>query len=1143
MIKLSSKRLLALASAAALLLCPAMPVLSQSAALGGISGIVRDGSGAVVPGAKVIVTNTDTSATQTLKTDDQGHYAVNFLQPGTYEVILGGGTFGKIDQKNVRVEVGQTVAVDAALPNASVSTDVVVTSEPPLLDTDKVAINQVVSENLINNLPVNGRRFDNFVLGTPNVAPDGSTGLISFRGISGLYNSNLVDGAHNDQAFFSEARGRSIGAPYVYPVDAIREFSSENAGYSAEFGQAAGGIINAVTKSGGNTFHGDVYEYYRTPGFNAGDRQTKTKPVKVQHQFGVSVGGPIIKDKLFFHFTYDGFRKVTPISYLSTYNGVANPVTGVAQSVNDLKGLCDQRTSGYLARGTVASPVYYPSTIPGISPTQCNAAVDFLTTKQLGSFPRNVKQDVYFPRLDYQFNSKTHLSASFLFENFIQPNGYNTATTVNNGGVSQNGTASFHERFLVVNAETAISSRSANVVHFQWARDLETDTTNTGGPANSITGIASYGETSALPRGAFPDEHRWQITDIYSMTFGKHSVKAGVDTNFIHEQIQNLFQGDGSFSYGTGTNEFNFANWVQDVYQVNGGKHYNSFTQVNDPITHNGADDFWNPDLAFFVEDSWKVTPKLLLSLGGRYDLQLVPQPENPNTSSTLAQLYTSTINIDKKMIQPRVGFAWTPMQGTVVRGGYGIFFGLNSNSTYYTQRRENGVYQQQFNVSATTNPNAPYAAVAQTGGPTGPNQAFQASGAYPAVSPQGGIPYFLPPGPTPVNQVTGAAITPVNPGSAVPAPGTISARGLDPNFKNPESMSWDAAVEQVLPLHTTFTVSYVGNRGLRLPIFVDTNVDPASATNRQYYFYPSATAVPTIINEPYYSARLTPNTGAILTGFSDVNSNYHSLVFSVRKPMSHGIEVLANYTWAKAMDGGQVSGVNGTFNGTDTPIDPFATGKKSGRSAEYALSDLSMRGRFVGSIVAAPTVDRLIENKMVRYALDGFQVSGTLLAQTGLPLTGFMNNSPTSTIGDGGLTGAELSLFNSGTPGRVPTVAAGRNAFKGPGAHNIDARVSRNFPIREGLSVQLFAEAFNITNHKNVLGVTTALYNFIVPSTSSKASSITTVSGPITCAVSAGAGCITPLATSSTPFATQNSTSAVLYGPRQLQLGAKIIF
>ena len=321
----------------------------------------------------------------------------------------------------------------------------------PLIDTDKTEVSQTVDQQLISNLPVNGRRWDNFVLATPNVAPDGNTGLVSFRGISGLYNTNLVDGANNQQAFFSEARGRSIGAPYVYPLESIQEFQSSVSGYSAEQGQAAGGIVNAITKSGTNQHHGDVFEYYRTPGWNALDPLNKyngrltnnpfllSQPVKVQNQFGVSVGGPIIKDKLFFHFTYDGYRKVNPITYLSTYN---TTTTNVANLVH----LCDSGTTYVSDAGAI-----YPSTITGVSAAQCSQAVNFIQTKLLGAFPRNVTQDIYFPRLDYQLNSKTHLSASFLFENFKQPNGYNTSTTVNNGSVTQNGGVNFHQRYVVAN--------------------------------------------------------------------------------------------------------------------------------------------------------------------------------------------------------------------------------------------------------------------------------------------------------------------------------------------------------------------------------------------------------------------------------------------------------------------------------------------------------------------------------------------------------------------------------------------------------------------------------------------------------------------------------------------------------------------
>ncbi len=702
-------------------------------------------------------------------------------------------------------------------PSANVSTEVTVTSEAPLIDTEKVEESQVVDQAVVSNVPVNSRRFESFVLLTPNVVPDGNTGLIGYRGVSGVYNQNIIDGANNNQQFFSEARGRSIGAPYVWPVDAIREFESSATGYSAELGGAAGGIINAITKSGTNQFHGDAYEYYRTPGWNALDPLNKysgrlthnpfllTQPVKVQHEFGVSVGGPIIHDRMFFHFTYDGFRKVNPITYLSTYNTATTNVANLANLCNGGNTpVVEVVTSGGKTTTTT-----FPTTIPGVTAAQCSAAVAALQAN-LGAFQRNVKQDIFFPRLDYQMG-KTHLSTEFLWQNFHQPNGYNTSTTINNGGQSQNGTADFHERILIANAETALTNSSANVVHFQWGRDLETDSTNFGGPANNLTNLVSYGETSALPRGAFPDEHKWQISDVYSHVMGHHTVKAGFDAFFVHEQISNLFGGDGAFNYSNGLVEYNFANWIQDQLGINpttnvgGGtglaRHYASFSQTVDQITGVGADNFWNQNLDFFAEDQWKATPKLLLSLGLRYDVQLVPGPDKPNTLNPVAFNATSQINPNLHMIQPRLGFNWNPQQGTVVRGGYGMFYGQIGNSSYYTLRRENGVYQKQYGASAVT-ANSPYTACAAG---TACTVSYQNNGVYQTYSPQGGVPIYTPPGPAPVDVVTGQPFT--IPSSINPSLGQgITIRGMDPSFTNPVSQSWDLTVEQAMPLHSSLT-------------------------------------------------------------------------------------------------------------------------------------------------------------------------------------------------------------------------------------------------------------------------------------------------------------------------------------------------
>ena len=744
---------------------------------------------------------------------------------------------------------------------------------------------------------------------------------------------------------------------------------------------AAGGIINAITKSGTNQFHGDVFEFYRTPGYNALDAYTKyqgrlannffqlTQPVKVQHQFGISVGGPIIADKLFFHFTYDGYRKVNPITYLSTFNGAVNTIAGT------LGHLCDGGAV-HLQDGTTI----YPTSIPNVSPAQCAAGVTAVQN-QLGSFGRSAKQDVYFPRLDYQLGQKTHLSAEFLFANFHQPNGYNGSATVNNGGIGNNGTADFHERILIANAETVLTSHSANVVHFQWARDLETDGTNQGGPFNSLSNLVAFGETSALPRGKFPDEHRWQATEIYSIALGHHSIKAGMDLNFVHEQIANLFGGDGSFSYSNSNAEYNFTNFIQDAYGVNPTRtydpvaktltasaltrHYNSFAQTVDQLTGVGADDFWNQNLDGFIEDAWKLKPNFLIQAGLRYDAQIVPAVDIPNTANPAAFNATSQINPNLKMFQPRVGFNWSPYTGTVVRGGYGMFYGQISNSSYYTIYRENGVYQRQYSIASSGIAGTPASAPAGNGSgaptpyivadnpaATAANRSFVQGtgvaafpcvpvapatvcysnpGSYVSYAPQGGVPIFTPPGPAPVNPVTGAAIT--STGLAAVPNASILVRGLDPSFSNPLSHSFDLAVEQAMPLHSSLTLSYVGNRALRLPVYVDTNVDPNSAVTKVYQYTNPKTGQVTLNNQTVYTNRLYTTTAGVATGFSDVNSWYHSFVASVKKPMSHGYEILANYTWSKAMDGGQTYGGNGTFNGTDAPIIPFALGHRQGRA------------------------------------------------------------------------------------------------------------------------------------------------------------------------------------------------------------------
>jgi len=1074
----------------ALILTLAYPAFAQDAGFGSISGTVTDPNHAILAGASVTVIQTDTGIKRDLQTTSAGSYSATFLKPGHYEVIVSAPGFASVDRKDLTVQVGQILTINVELPIAGAQSTVTITGEAPLIDTEKIGTSQEIGSTLLSNMPINARRFDSVVLMTPNVAPDGTSGLIAYRGVSGLYNTNLIDGANNNQAFFSEARGRAIGAPYVYSTDSIQEFQSAASAYGAEFGQAAGGQINAVSKSGTNNYHGDLFYYLRYPTLNALDPYSKangqlTQPIHQQHQFGGSVGGPILHDRLFFFFTYDGFRKVTPIVYLSNFNF-----------------------------STFTCPAQ-------ITAQQCQAALDYMSGnssgmfgfKNQGIFPRIIKQDIFFPKIDWQVNQQNHISAEFNWQNFNEPNGYNGASTVTNGGATQNGTASFHERFGIANWTSVLSPTAVNQVLFQASRDFETAGTNSGGPAVFISGVASYGETSALPRAAFPDEHRFQIADIFSKTHGNHDLKFGVDMSFIHEYLANLFQGDGSYSYTVEpTPAGNLADWMLDVFGVNtgdvyAGRHYRSFTQVNDPITHIGADDFWNKDLSAYAQDRYKIRPNLQVSAGLRYDIQMVPQPPRPNTSSSVANYYTNTIHISYNSLQPRVGFSYQGWKGGVIRGGYGLFVGLTSNSTYYTMRVENGVYQQQYNVSrssSTTNP-------------------------FPSWAPQYTNVLFTPPGPALTAPFTGA-LTPqvVNTGAALTP---LSLRGLDPDFKNPFSHSFDIAVQQELPYHSALTLSYVGNRALRLPVFIDANLQPATTT-KTYDIVDSTGKTLSTVTVPWYTKRKTYADGSILAGYSGINSWYHSFVATVKKPFSNEIEVLANFTYSSATDGGQVSGVNGTFNGTDTPIDPMNL------KAEYGRSDIDMTSRFTGSLIYTPTVRSNVQ--AVDWALNGWSLSGVYTAQSGNPVTGVMSNYPGSALGvgdpnntagvggDGGVTGAELSLFNSGTGGRVPQLK--RNAFAGPGLHNLDARLSREFTLHERLKMQIMAEAFNLANHQNILSVNTSYSSFV------KASS---------CPGGHTNDCIEPYVPSkpSGAFGLPSSTTSTLFGPRQMQFSAKFLF
>jgi hypothetical protein len=1058
MMRQTSSIVLSLLALLAVFAGPAFPQLAGSAT---ITGTLTDPSGAFVPGAAVTIRNSDTAIERKIESNEAGIYVAPFLPPGHYEVRAGKSGFASVLRKDLTLQIGQTLSVNFAMTVQAAQTELTVTGQADVVDTEKTENSQVISEGSVDHLPIAGRRWDTFALLTPNVTTDGTSGLVSYRGISGLYNSNTVDGANNNQAFFSEARGRALMGSYVYSLDSIKEYQVSASNYSAELGQAAGGVVNAVTKSGANDFHGDLFYYLRYPTWNALDsypksRGTYIQPIHQWQQFGFSAGGPVIKDKLFFFATYDGSRKVDPVAYTSS----------------------------------VYSPSVTALSCPAlVSASQCAAANAFLFGQQ-GTFPRATDQDVAFGRLDYQATARNHVSAAFDFMNYRAPNAYSGNPSYSNSSLSTNGRYNIHDRIFVANWDSTISSSAVNNLRFQWGRDLEVAGANAAAPYVNISGLMTYGENYALPRTAEPDEHRIQISDTFSKVHGRHTFKTGVDLNFIHEVMINLFYGTGAYTYSNGTAQSSFNAWVEDSFGINmgdglTGRHFSNFEQTNDPVTHVGKDDFYNNDYAAFFEDSWKASSKLTLNMGLRYDVSTIPQPPEPNTLTSLTTLYTSTIHIPKDQFAPRLGAAWQITPKTVLRIGYGMFFAKTTNSTYYATRVENGVYQQTFNCT----PTGALACPALT---------------YPNV-------IWTPPGPAPVAPFAGALTPQVT--AFTPPAATQLTRGMSPDWVNPRTHEGEVTLEHELPGALSGSIGYVVSRSLHLPIFYDANLAP-STTTKSYDILSSSGATTQTYTVPFYTARINTNTGDIFVGASDVNAWYNSMVLTVRRPMRHGLEFTANYTFSKAFDGAQAAGNFGTFNGTDYPIDPY------NRKLEYGLSDLDQRQRFVANAVWMPSLKNL-PNPAARMILDGWAFSTIVTMSTGQPVTPYITGAPSPL--DGGVTGGVA--YAAPTQGRAGWLP--RNSSTAPGFHNVDFRVGRQFALGERVKLSLIGEAFNLFNHTNVSSVSTTAFSYAA-------------AGSGLCAGHANA-CFVPYI--STPYLSTTNTSNLLWGPRQLQISGRLTF
>ncbi len=601
---------------AGLVLSLSTTAAAQSTTDGAIGGTVTDQTGATVPDASVSALNVGTNAKSSAKTDTNGGYRIIRLQPGTYTVEIIATGFGKYSQINVIVEIGRITAVDAQLNVAGQVETVLATAEAPVIETQRNDFSTNINQISMNELPINGRRWSTFALGTPGATADGNFGLVSFRGISGLLNNNTVDGGDNNQAFFSEERGRTrIG--YSVSLSSIQEFQVNTSNFSSEYGRAAGGVVNAVTKSGTNKFHGQAFYFIRdnawgtqnpfltqTVNVSGTFTQVFIKPQDRRQQFGGNLGGPIVKDKFFFFFNYDQQKRNFP--------GVAAP----GKPSQFFAALSASEVSTLNGRG--------------ITPAQQAAGLAFLQSLT-GVVPRTGDQYIIFPKADWKISSNHTLTLSYNRLRWNSPAGIQTAGVVFRG-VDSFGNDFVQEDWGIARLTSSFSPRVTNEFRFQYGRDFEFENTQPAiagepvapqsgfSPQISISGGGglTFGKPNFLDRRAFPDERRQQYADTVSISHGKHLIKFGTDITRANDLMDNLFQEGGVYNY---SNRADFITDFANIGSTTAVQRYSSFQQGFGPTAFTLAT--W--DYAVFFQDDFHILPRVTLNLGLRYEYERSP--------------------------------------------------------------------------------------------------------------------------------------------------------------------------------------------------------------------------------------------------------------------------------------------------------------------------------------------------------------------------------------------------------------------------------------------------------------------------------------------------------------------------------------
>lgn len=1070
-----------------------------------IGGAVTDATGAIVPNAKVVLTNKGTREQRTATTNSAGEYDFTFLQPGHYSVQITQSGFSTFKVGDIAVNGGDHGRADAKLVVGDTAQTVEVSSQSPLLQADTATVSTTITQEAVQDLPTATRNLTSLVQLTPGVneaatvdglnsgaRPDDRRQSSSFsvNGEDSELNNNQIDGTDNNE--------RIIGTIGVKPsIDSIEEVTVQTNDYTPETGRSAGGVVSVLTKSGTNHFHGSAYEFLQNDYFNAkppnfGAVGLRTPELR-QNDFGGSVGGPIFKDRTFFFFGYEGFRQIAgPLnptqSIVPTAAQEANPAAVVAADPD-------------IPAGTPLDPIavnllkLYPQpNIPGAA----IGAPNF-------SFQPNKTQysHTFDGRIDHHFNDSNLFFARFTSNNVNSlipspmPNQTINGVSISPGSgqygytgpavdKAYNGQLNYTHVFtpaLLMELKAAYTridnlsnspnsgTNAATAVGFPG--NIDYSAASSGLPLLNISGYAPLGDSNFVPIHDLTNT--FQYAGTVTWVHGTHSIRGGAMV--IRRQAKNQQSNNvvGNINFGLPQDTVSGSRTQAQV------SNNQLATFLVGAFTGEGRNiDLYTPNYrswepGFFLQDTWRATPNLTLVYGVRWDIYtpfteadgrisnydaanrelLVPaagynflKAQGADLTGVVSSTPTAGLKTKYTNFAPRVGYAWTVHPGTVVRGGFGIAFfpGNYTSNASLKNAPFNAVYA----------PSNCYSTVAH-------NIVANYKTQNPA-SPVVNFPVCNGPGQT----------NALSQGIPIPAPQALDSDNLslpdnvDQNFQTSSVYQFNTLVEQSFGPNV-FSIGYVGQLGRHLPATVnDINVpDPRTATI-------SATTDTRLTVRP--TASQYPGLGGVGMYYSIGASSYHSLQATFQRRMTKGLTITANYTWSHAIDDVtdlSLEGQEGWGN-----LDPFNI-----RKYEEGNSDLDLRNRWVMAFnYALPFFNSGHDYK--HFILGGWQTNGIWVWNSGSPFsitdnyTGYGNSiyngiggGPTRpmmianpklshpTIGEWFNTSAfETPLY--GQFGNTP-----RNNLTGPTFEHFDFSLFKDFGITEHTALEFRAEAFNLTN------------------------------------------------------------------------------